>query len=508
MALIFAAQVNVVDAWLRLIDEKTAYFQGVSGTIDYRNLDGDTQVHVPFLNEDLSMGYARSKEMVREQRDDIAKILNSISDLVPINVFSNHDVDQALDAADKKRAKMALDVQDLDQSLTNEYRQITEDLPHIQALYEELIHATRQGADVQPMHFNATAYHDSKIYQVQDEMRKQTQQYLEIKKQQEQARHVSKKDTQPINPLLENITKAVIIDQEIQYGIRDGAKDMVKDTVLGIWDATTNPVETFKSTWYASTHPIQTFNVIKNALVQSFDKDIIHGNAYTRSRWIVCAFATLLSGAVGTKGVDKLGKVTKGEKIGEAASKARMVTKTTLAKHAESVNNKLNRWSTPLFPRTQFANDPIPYNVIDTKGLRNKLQQLPDRNDPLSNQIDHVRDLIQQASIKKHITGNGKLVNSVSNMNELFRTDFGKSIINSISKTKINYDGQSIYKITQKVDNDYLKKGYGIYLDALHHDHLEVIDKKGNVKYVLNLDGTVNIDKTKKALGRKIGNWK
>ncbi|MCO7125169.1 hypothetical protein NIE88_05195 [Sporolactobacillus shoreicorticis] len=41
--------------------------------------------------------------------------------------------------------------------------------------YEELINATRQGADVQPMHFNATAYHDSKIYQVQDEIRQETQ---------------------------------------------------------------------------------------------------------------------------------------------------------------------------------------------------------------------------------------------------------------------------------------------------------------------------------------------
>ncbi|MCO7124196.1 T7SS effector LXG polymorphic toxin [Sporolactobacillus shoreicorticis] len=68
---------------------------------------------------------------MREQRDGIAKILSSISALVPINVFSNHDVDQDLDAADKKRAKMVRDAQQLDQNLTNEYRQITEDLPNI-----------------------------------------------------------------------------------------------------------------------------------------------------------------------------------------------------------------------------------------------------------------------------------------------------------------------------------------------------------------------------------------
>ncbi|MET1250220.1 T7SS effector LXG polymorphic toxin [Sporolactobacillus sp. STCC-11] len=195
----YSAQVNVVDAWLRLIDEKIAYFQGVAGTIDDKNLGGYMQVHVPFLNEDLSMGYARSKEMVREQRDDIAKILSSISDLVPINVFSNHEVDQALDAADKKRAQTALDVQDLDQNLTNEYRQVNEDLPYIASLYGELITATRQGADIQPMNFNAQTYHDSKIYHVQDEMKKETKNYLHYKQEQETVRKMEKQSEAEVN---------------------------------------------------------------------------------------------------------------------------------------------------------------------------------------------------------------------------------------------------------------------------------------------------------------------
>jgi Uncharacterized conserved protein len=195
----YAAQVNVVDAWLRLIDKKIAYYQGVASTIDDKNLGGDTQVHVPFLNEDLSMGYARAKEMVREQRTDISKILSSISDLVPINVFSNHEVDQALDAADKKRAQTVLDVQNLDQNLTNEYRQVNEDMPYIASLYGELINATRQGVDVQPMHFNAQAYHDSKIYHVQDEMEKETQNYLHYKQEQGTVREMEKQREAEVN---------------------------------------------------------------------------------------------------------------------------------------------------------------------------------------------------------------------------------------------------------------------------------------------------------------------
>ncbi|MER3126115.1 T7SS effector LXG polymorphic toxin [Bacillus pumilus] len=99
-------------------------------------------------------------------------------------------------------------------------------------------------------------------------------------------------------------------------------------------------------------------------------------------------------------------------------------------------------------------------------------------------------------------------VKPVSNMNEFFNMSFGKSISNSLTKTKVKYDGQSIYKVEKRTDNQYLKKGFGLYLDALHKDHLEVIDKTGNVKYVLNLDGTLNTDKTKKALGRFVKGYK
>ncbi|RAS80687.1 pre-toxin TG domain-containing protein [Priestia endophytica] len=119
-----------------------------------------------------------------------------------------------------------------------------------------------------------------------------------------------------------------------------------------------------------------------------------------------------------------------------------------------------------------------------------------------------LKELGQQFSMKSGGSGSKGIVKPVSNMNEFFDMEFGKSISNSLSKSKVKYDGQSIYKVEKKTSNQYLKKGYGVYLDALHKDHLEVIDKTGNVKYVLNLDGTLNQDKTKKALGRVVKGWK
>ena len=51
--------------------------------------------------------------------------------------------------------------------------------------------------------------------------------------------------------------------------------------------------------------------------------------------------------------------------------------------------------------------------------------------------------------------------------------------------------------MVEKNVNDYLKKGDHFYLDAMHMDHIEVFDKFGNFKTILNLDGTVNIAKVK-----------
>src|SRR5690625_116637 len=98
-----------------------------------------------------------------------------------------------------------------------------------------------------------------------------------------------------------------------------------------------------------------------------------------------------------------------------------------------------------------------------------------------------------------------KKVIEVTNMNAFLTTKFGKTIKPSLAKTKQMYHGQSIYKV-EKNTGKYLKKGDHIYLDALHKDHLEVASKQGKIKYVLNLDGTMNRKKTNTAIreGRKI----
>ena len=93
---------------------------------------------------------------------------------------------------------------------------------------------------------------------------------------------------------------------------------------------------------------------------------------------------------------------------------------------------------------------------------------------------------------------------SVGNMGELLnQPGFGSDIKGNTQKSSQQYQGQSVYKATGDV-GDYINKGDQFYLDGQHKDHLEVFDKRGNFKVVLNLDGTVNRAKTDTATGRKL----
>ncbi|PEA54982.1 cytosolic protein [Bacillus pseudomycoides] len=105
---------------------------------------------------------------------------------------------------------------------------------------------------------------------------------------------------------------------------------------------------------------------------------------------------------------------------------------------------------------------------------------------------------------KFQYSSGGKSVKQVENMKDFFENGFGNEIKSKVSKTSKKYQGQTVYKVDKKVDNPYLKKGDQFYLDNLHKDHIEVFDKQGNFRAVLNLDGNINIEKTKKAIGRKL----
>nr|WP_275253746.1 hemagglutinin repeat-containing protein [Achromobacter xylosoxidans] len=85
----------------------------------------------------------------------------------------------------------------------------------------------------------------------------------------------------------------------------------------------------------------------------------------------------------------------------------------------------------------------------------------------------------------------------------LERPGFGSEIKDASRKTSQHYHGQTVYQADRRIGNN-IRKGDKFYLDGTHMDHIEVFDKRGNFRHVLNLDGSINQSKTDAAAGRRL----
>ncbi|HGO7258275.1 TPA: DUF637 domain-containing protein [Neisseria meningitidis] len=93
---------------------------------------------------------------------------------------------------------------------------------------------------------------------------------------------------------------------------------------------------------------------------------------------------------------------------------------------------------------------------------------------------------------------------AVPNMSTYMKNNpFGKQLAQISEKTTLpTQQGQSVFLV--KRNQGLLKTDDRFYLDGQHKNHLEVFDKNGNFKFVLNMDGSLNQMKTGAAKGRKL----
>lgn len=81
-------------------------------------------------------------------------------------------------------------------------------------------------------------------------------------------------------------------------------------------------------------------------------------------------------------------------------------------------------------------------------------------------------------------------------------TEFVMKILLNSKKTSLLVKGAPVYQLLKSIKN--LKKSDLVYLDTLHRDHLEVFNKRGQFKVVLDIDGNILLDKSRKSKGRTI----
>lgn len=381
----YKAQIDVVDSWLRLINRHVAFLSGIQGDTIEANLS-ETVVTVPFLEEELTNATRNSKEMVTAQKNDLKKILAGIDDIIQLEPFSDDAFFENIEKAEIKRTETIDKVNEIDHKWTTEYAKSEADQAAVTALMEQLKVSSTRGGVVSPLYFNAAAYKNSEAYKNLEVRKKETAQYLKVKKEEAENRRIKDlkaqldhvTDPDEFLKIAKQIGYENLAPTQQQYvmqleaskqtadiakGIGVGLYDVGKDFVTGVWDFVTDPGETVEGVANSIMHPIKTYKYISKSISDSYERDMINGDAYSRAHWVSYALGTVVSSVVGTKGA---GAITK---TGVATTKAAAVKGVTKAKELIPIPNLL-----PYNPKNQLSlAGGVPYNVVNGVELKDQL---------------------------------------------------------------------------------------------------------------------------------------
>ncbi|MEY8188226.1 ADP-ribosyltransferase [Peribacillus simplex] len=186
----YEAQIEVADAWMELFTTQISFLEGIPASLEEADLSGNTVVEVTFLDGEVSNGINQAKSLVDEQANDLQRILASIDDILPLDRFDQKDFNEKITLAGQRMEDTVTKVENVDRQLVEEYDVSVGQENVAVGLFRALLDATKQDGNVSPMTFNQSAFKNSDVYQVKDEVAGQMKDYQTFKKQQAEARKI------------------------------------------------------------------------------------------------------------------------------------------------------------------------------------------------------------------------------------------------------------------------------------------------------------------------------
>ncbi|MDQ0884271.1 T7SS effector LXG polymorphic toxin [Peribacillus sp. V2I11] len=186
----YEAQIEVADAWMELFTTQISFLEGIPASLEEADLSGNTVVEVPFLVGEVSNGINQAKSLVDEQANDLQRILNSIDDILPLDMFDQMDFNEKIMLAGHRLDDTVTKVENVDRQLVEEYDVSIGQENVAVGLFRALLDAAKQDGSVSPMTFNQSAFKNSDVYQVKVEVAGQMKDYRTFKKEQAEARKI------------------------------------------------------------------------------------------------------------------------------------------------------------------------------------------------------------------------------------------------------------------------------------------------------------------------------
>ncbi|MBA4496476.1 polymorphic toxin type 43 domain-containing protein [Paenactinomyces guangxiensis] len=139
----------------------------------------------------------------------------------------------------------------------------------------------------------------------------------------------------------------------VVIGYHLGGWDAIVATYKGIVNMIKHPDEAFNHLLYAIQHPIETGKAMWKSISDSWKRDVINGDASSRSRWAGRVVGEIGLAIIGTKGADKAKHIATASKIAQKVSSKvpgthaakNLKTKFTNLWHGKKINGKMALFS-------------------------------------------------------------------------------------------------------------------------------------------------------------------
>lgn len=298
-----------------------------------------------FLEGELEQGLTLIGQLTANLTDETNSIMDQVSDIVGLPHLDDSVVQEGVVNSKRERDDTVTQLHEFDLSQTTALTPIEQDMQTMETWLADLEGLFKDG--LTDIHF-------------------QTNQWASLASCNPLLTDLTTSANSDIDsPEVENENDTIVdTGVELVKGVGTGLYDAGKDFVVGLWDTITNPKATVEGLVNAVTNPIETYNTIKTAISQSYERDMVNGDANSRGHWVAYAIGTVATSIVGTKGANAL------VKTGTTAARA-AVPKVVFATNnaSSSLANLL-----PYTPRPQLAMaGEIPYNVVNGVGLKDQL---------------------------------------------------------------------------------------------------------------------------------------